>query len=56
MLDEMADFYSNLKTLIENTYKYNSNRKIVIITHSMGSPVMLYFYNKVVDQVIISNS
>ncbi|XP_072013227.1 lysosomal phospholipase A and acyltransferase-like [Amphiura filiformis] len=35
-----------LKHLIEDTYKINGNRKVVLISHSLGGPFTLYFLNK----------
>ena len=49
--DELHDFYVDLKNLTENVYRYNSNKKVVILGHSMGNPIMLYFYHHYVDQV-----
>ena len=43
--DELAEFYANLTKLIEVTYAENGNSSVVMIAHSMGNPVMLYFYN-----------
>lgn len=40
-----------MKTMIETAYRYNSNKRVVIVAHSMGNPVMLYFYNNFVEQV-----
>lgn len=36
-------------------YYYNDNKKVVIIGHSMGNPVMNYFYHTYVDSVVIFN-
>lgn len=49
--DELEDYYSNLTKLIEETYHSCGNRKVIIIAHSMGNPLMLYFYNSIVVQV-----
>ena len=35
-----------MKNLVEDTYKKNGNRKVVIISHSLGGPFSLYFLNK----------
>ena len=43
--DELSEFYTNLTKLIESTYAENGNLPVVIVAHSMGNPVMLYFYN-----------
>lgn len=41
----MGEMYTKLKALIEETYYKNNNTKVVIIAHSMGNPVTLYFLN-----------
>ncbi|XP_066927117.1 lysosomal phospholipase A and acyltransferase-like [Clytia hemisphaerica] len=39
-----ADFYMlRLQNLIEETYKDNGNRKILLLSHSMGAPYTLHF-------------
>ncbi|XP_076470777.1 lysosomal phospholipase A and acyltransferase-like [Babylonia areolata] len=43
--NELGDFYKNLTRLIEDTYVENGNSPMVMVAHSMGNPVMLYFYN-----------
>ncbi|CAJ0944365.1 unnamed protein product, partial [Mesorhabditis belari] len=47
---ENRNYFLLLKSLIELTYKYNQNTKVVILAHSMGNPAMLYFYKNFVDQ------
>lgn len=44
-LDEMQDFIHNLVTLVEDTYRINNNRKVVLLGHSMGNPYTLYMLN-----------
>ena len=46
----MADFFNNTKKLIEDTYTKNGNTPVLMVAHSMGNPVMLYFYNHVVSR------
>ncbi|KHN84473.1 Group XV phospholipase A2 [Toxocara canis] len=48
--NELTDLYLMLKTMIETAYRYNDNKRVVIIAHSMGNPIMLYFYNTFVTQ------
>ncbi|XP_074644583.1 lysosomal phospholipase A and acyltransferase-like [Tubulanus polymorphus] len=48
--NEMSDYFIQLKKLIEETYAMNGNKKVVIIPHSMGNIVALYFLNKIVNQ------
>lgn len=43
--NENQDYFVRLKTLIEDTYKDNNNSPIVLIAHSMGGPMSLYFLN-----------
>ncbi|XP_076111169.1 lysosomal phospholipase A and acyltransferase-like isoform X1 [Mytilus galloprovincialis] len=43
--NEYADFYQNLRNLVEETYALNNNTKVVLLCHSMGSPTTLYFLN-----------
>ena len=45
LADELGLFYANLTKLIESTYAENGNTPVVVVGHSMGNPVMLYFYN-----------
>ncbi|KAK6043855.1 Lecithin:cholesterol acyltransferase [Cooperia oncophora] len=48
--NELHIYFDLLKVTIETTYRYNDNQKVVILGHSMGNPLMLYFYNHFVDQ------
>jgi len=43
-------YFSKLQKLIENTFMENENRKIFLMSHSMGAPYTLYFLNQVVDR------
>ncbi|XP_059163552.1 phospholipase A2 group XV-like [Physella acuta] len=43
--NELDDYYNDMKNLVEDTYKKNNNSKVVIVAHSMGNPVSLYFLN-----------
>lgn len=45
ILDTENAYFSQLKTLIEETYTLNNQRKVVIITHSLGGLFGLYFLN-----------
>lgn len=42
----MADYFNSVKSLTEETYKINDNTKITFVCHSMGCPVMSYFFNQ----------
>lgn len=41
MLDEQSEYFKALRNLIEETYIMNSNKKVVIIAHSMGALMTL---------------
>ena len=43
-------YYDNVQELIETMYKDNGNSSVTIVTHSMGSSVMLYFLTQVARQ------
>lgn len=43
--DELQDYFVNTKALVEDTYSRTNGQKIIFITHSMGSPMILYFLN-----------
>uniref|UniRef100_A0A915CQL5 Group XV phospholipase A2 n=1 Tax=Ditylenchus dipsaci TaxID=166011 RepID=A0A915CQL5_9BILA len=47
---ELKDYYIQLRTLIEILYRYNNNTRVVVLGHSMGNPIMNYFYHNYVDQ------
>jgi lysophospholipase-3 len=48
--NEMQEFYANFTKLIEETYYANNGTKILLLAHSMGNPVTLYFLNNYVNQ------
>ena len=41
--NEHEEYFVRVKTLIEETYSANQATPVIILTHSMGSPMMLYF-------------
>lgn len=43
--NELSEYYKDLKELIEETYRINKNSKVIVICHSLGCPVSLYFFN-----------
>ncbi|XP_023240594.1 group XV phospholipase A2-like isoform X1 [Centruroides sculpturatus] len=43
--NELKEYYERLKQLIEETYKINKNLRILMICHSLGCPITLYFLN-----------
>lgn len=46
LADELGEFFQNLTRLIENTYYENNNSQVVLLGHSMGNPMLLYFLNR----------
>lgn len=44
--DELGPWFVAFQNLIESTYKNNGNQPVIIIAHSMGSPMTLYFLNR----------
>jgi len=40
------EYFQNLKTLIEETYKLNNNKKVAVFAHSMGGLFGLYFFKQ----------
>lgn len=43
--NENKQFFIDFKKLVEDTYSENGNEKVILIAHSMGGPMMLYFLN-----------
>jgi len=43
--NEMQDWMVDFKALVEHSYVTNSNQSVVLLAHSMGSPLSLYFLN-----------
>ena len=41
----MHDWMVDFKALVEHSYVTNSNQSVVLLAHSMGSPLSLYFLN-----------
>ncbi|CAG7835506.1 unnamed protein product, partial [Allacma fusca] len=44
--NELKDWFVDLKKLVEQVYASNGNNGIILICHSMGSPMSLYFLNR----------
>lgn len=42
----MAQYYTDIKKMTEATYEQNAQVKITFICHSMGCPIMSYFFNQ----------
>eukprot|EP00095_Tigriopus_kingsejongensis_P000920 maker-scaffold186_size273091-snap-gene-1.37 protein:Tk00920 transcript:maker-scaffold186_size273091-snap-gene-1.37-mRNA-1 annotation:"1-o-acylceramide synthase precursor" len=43
--NEMGDFFKKFKQLITDAFYANDNRRVILMCHSMGCPVTLYFLN-----------
>ena len=48
--NEQDDWFKVFKQLVESSYKNNNNMPVILLSHSMGSPMMLYFLSHYVDQ------
>lgn len=46
VVDENQEYFEKLKTLVEDTYTENGNKSVMLIAHSMGGPMSLYFLNE----------
>jgi len=44
--NEQETYFKELKNLIQQTYETNGNTPVVMIAHSMGCPMSLYFLNQ----------
>ncbi|XP_050301721.1 phospholipase A2 group XV-like [Anthonomus grandis grandis] len=44
--NENQDYFVRLKKLIEETYEQNNQTSVMLIVHSMGGPMSLYFLQK----------
>ena len=41
--NEHEEYFTRVKKLVEDTYEANNKTSVILLTHSMGSPMMLYF-------------
>ncbi|GFG39948.1 hypothetical protein Cfor_09005 [Coptotermes formosanus] len=41
--NENGEYFVSLKALVEETYRINDNKRVVILAHSMGGPMSLHF-------------
>ena len=39
--DEQNDYFDNVVKLIESTYETNGGKSVILVTHSMGSTMMI---------------
>lgn len=46
----MHEYYKSLTQLVEETYEMNNQTRIMLVAHSMGNPVSLYWMNNYVTQ------
>lgn len=44
--NELTDYFVSMKTLVEDTFVKTNGQKVMFLTHSMGSPMTLYFLNQ----------
>jgi len=44
--NEQAEFFAKFEKLIEETYERSGGRRVILLCHSMGSPMTLYFLNQ----------
>lgn len=44
--ESASEYFGKLKKLIEETYLANGNKKITLMSHSLGCPYTLVFLNK----------
>lgn len=44
--DELGDYFADMRKLIEETYALNHGERSILLCHSLGCPVMLYFLNQ----------
>ncbi|KAI3413824.1 hypothetical protein GPALN_011305 [Globodera pallida] len=48
--EELIRYFAKLRSLIEQLFHANGNRKVIVLAHSMGNPLANFFYNKIVDK------
>ncbi|XP_015921524.1 lysosomal phospholipase A and acyltransferase [Parasteatoda tepidariorum] len=48
--NEMTDFFNAMKNMTEETYEKNAQTKVTFVCHSMGCPLMSYFFNQQTQQ------
>eukprot|EP00096_Caligus_rogercresseyi_P004061 TRINITY_DN1819_c0_g1_i2.p1 TRINITY_DN1819_c0_g1~~TRINITY_DN1819_c0_g1_i2.p1 ORF type:complete len:408 (-),score=101.72 TRINITY_DN1819_c0_g1_i2:466-1689(-) len=44
--NELGEFFKDYKALIERAYASNGDTRVIIVGHSMGCPMTLYFLNR----------
>ena len=53
--NEHGEYFVKVKQLVEETYQANNQTPVILLTHSMGSPMMLYFLLHQVSLTICHN-
>ena len=48
--NEQNEWFKVFKDLVMSAYNTNGNKPVILVSHSMGSPMILYFLNNYVDQ------
>ena len=46
LTESQSEYFAELKKLVEDTYSANGNKKITLMSHSLGCPYTLVFLNK----------
>ena len=46
LTESQSGYFAKLKKLVEDTYSANGNKKITLMSHSLGCPYSLVFLNK----------
>lgn len=45
-VDELSEYFENLKNLVEETYAINGNKKVILLVHSLGGLMTLAMLNQ----------
>ena len=45
-VESQSGYFAKLKKLVEDTYSANDNKKITLMSHSLGCPYTLVFLSK----------
>ena len=48
--DEHGEYFANVTKLIEETFERNGGKKVILLCHSMGSPMMLHLLQTKTDE------
>ncbi len=48
--NELDDLFKDLTNLLIDTYKTNNETKVILVGHSMGNPILLYWLNNYLTQ------